>query len=111
MSRQTIVTITDDIDGTGGAQTVTFGYEGQAWEIDLGPKNYEEFMGGIAPYMAAARRASGNGSASRRRGAPRPASPRHDSAAVRQWARENGVQLSERGRIPRQVLAQYEASH
>ncbi|MGO9163549.1 MAG: histone-like nucleoid-structuring protein Lsr2, partial [Streptosporangiaceae bacterium] len=34
-----------------------------------------------------------------------------DSAAVRQWARENGVQLSERGRIPRQVLAQYEASH
>ncbi|MGO9080342.1 MAG: histone-like nucleoid-structuring protein Lsr2, partial [Streptosporangiaceae bacterium] len=96
MARQTIVTVTDDIDGTEGAQTVTFGYDGQTWEIDLGTKNYGKFTSTFAPFVTAARRAPGSGP----RRASRPVRDRRNSAVVRQWARETGIKLSERGRIP-----------
>jgi len=108
MAKQTIVSITDDIDGSEGAETVSFEYDGQAWEIDLGENNRANFHQALAPFVAAARQA--RGTAARRRGS-RTASERHSSAAVRAWARENGIALNDRGRIPASVLAQYEASH
>ena len=108
MAKQTIVTVTDDIDGTEGAETAAFGYDGQAWEIDLGKENRDKFTSDLAPFVAAARRAPSSGS---RRRSPRSADARHDSAAVRAWARENGITLSDRGRIPAEVLAKYESSH
>lgn len=107
MAKQTIVTITDDIDGSEGAETVAFGLNGQAWEIDLGKENRDKLARDLGSFVAAARRASGSGS---RRISSRPAGVRHSSAAVRAWARENGIKLSDRGRIPAEVLAKYEGS-
>jgi hypothetical protein len=108
MAKQTIVTVTDDIDGTEGAETVAVGVDGQAWEIDLGKKNRDKLAQDLEPFAAAARRVSGSGS---RRRTPRAAGGRNNSAAVRAWARENGITLSDRGRIPAEVLAKYEGSH
>ena len=108
MAKQKIVTITDDIDGSEGAQTVAFGLNGQSWEIDLGKKNRDKFTRGLAPFVAAARRAPSTGT---RRRSSRSPGERHNSASVRAWARENGIKLSDRGRIPAGILAQYQSSH
>ena len=107
MARTTVVTITDDIDGSEGAETVAFGFEGQGYEIDLSPANQQKFRQELQPFMDAARRV-------RRQAAARPArsrTSRPDSGAIRAWAAAQGLKVSERGRIPAAVVAQYEAAH
>jgi hypothetical protein len=106
MARNVSVVITDDIDGSPHAQTVTFGIDGVSYEIDLSTSNRAKLADALAPFIAAGRRASRVG---RRRG--RPAAERVDRAAVRTWAREAGLEVSERGRISADVMRRYEAAH
>jgi len=108
MARTVSVVITDDLDGSPGAETVTFGIDGVSYEIDLAPPNRARFAGALAPFIAVGRRESRGG---RRRGAGRPAPARADRAAVRAWAREAGMTVSERGRISADVMRQYDAAH
>jgi len=108
MARTVSVVITDDIDGSPDAQTVSFGVDGVTYEIDLAPANKAKLSAAFAPFIAAGRRASRGG---RRRGPGRPAAERVDRAAVRSWAREAGLAVSERGRISAEVMRQYEAAH
>jgi hypothetical protein len=107
MARNVSVVITDDIDGSPEAQTVTFGIDGVSYEIDLSAANRAKLSDALAPFIAAGRRASRVG---RRRGG-RPAAERVDRAAVRAWAREAGLAVSERGRISADVMRRYEAAH
>jgi hypothetical protein len=108
MVRNVSVVITDDLDGSPGAVTVTFGVDGVGYEIDLGQPNRDRLAGSLAPFIAAGRRVS-RGS---RRGTSGPArGPRPDRAAVRAWARQAGLAVSERGRISAEVMSQYEAAH
>jgi Lsr2 len=74
---------------------------------DLSEPNRERLEGDLAPYISAGRRPSRD---SRRR-ASRTASSSVDRAAVRAWAREAGLNISERGRISAEVIRQYEAAH
>ena len=102
------VVVTDDLDGSEGAETVAFGLDGVTYEIDLAGKNRAKLEKAIAPYIGAARRVS------RRR--PRAASTRQpggrvDRAAVRVWAKEQGLKVSERGRISADLMERYEAAH
>ena len=106
MAKTVSVTITDDIDGSPGAETVVFGLDGVIYEIDLMAANRARLADAVAPFIAAGRRVSGAG---RRRG--RPAGARAHSAAVRAWAREAGLVVSERGRISADVFRRYEAAH
>jgi hypothetical protein len=106
MSRNVSVVITDDLDGSEGADTVRFGLDGVNYEIDLSDSNRSRLEGDLAPYIAAARRPSRD---SRRRTSR--ASSSVDRAAVRAWAREAGLNISERGRISAEVIRQYEAAH
>ncbi len=99
--------ITDDLDGSPGAETINFGLDGVSYEIDLGQPNRSRFAGALAPFIDASRRVSRG---SQRRPA-RPAADRVDRAAVRAWAREAGLAVSERGRISSEVMRQYEAAH
>lgn len=99
---------TDDLDGSQGAETITFGLDGVTYEIDLGESNRSRLAGALAPFMAAGRRASRG---SRRRSSPQAGTSRIDRAAVRAWARETGLTVSERGRISSEVMRQYEAAH
>jgi Lsr2 len=100
-----VVTI-DDIDGSANAQTVTFGLDGVTYEIDLSEGNKARLERAVAPFMAAGRRVSRRTAAPARRQAAQV-----DRAAVRAWARQAGLKVSERGRISADVLRQYEAAH
>ena len=102
------VVVNDDIDGSPNAETVSFGFDGVTYEIDLAEANRAKLDTAVAPYGAAARRVSrqrGRASAGRSNGV------RVDRAAVRAWAKEHGLKVSERGRISAEVMQQYEAAH
>lgn len=106
MAKTTVVTVTDDIDGSEGAETVSFSFNGQNYEIDLGKKNLDKFRKGLQPFIDSGRRV---GRQSAARSGRRTA--RKDSSAIRAWASEQGLAVSERGRIPASVVAKYEAAH
>jgi len=108
MARTVSVVMTDDLDGSPGAETVQFVLDGVSYEIDLGKANRAKLGTAFAPYIQAGRRVSRSG---RRRAVGRPAAERVDRAAVRAWAREAGLAVSERGRISAEVMHQYEDAH
>src|SRR5689334_18350371 len=107
MSRSVSVIITDDLDGSENAETVTFGFDGVTYEIDLGAKNRARLQRALAPFIEAGQRVPGSG---RRRGASRPRGSSADRATVRAWAKTAGLHVSERGRISADIVRQYEAS-
>jgi hypothetical protein len=96
----------DDIDGSEAAGTVRFGLGGAEYEIDLSQEHADQLTAAVGPYVAAARKV-----ASARRAARGPRGARHDQSDVRAWARDQGLAVSDRGRIPADVLARYEAAH
>jgi hypothetical protein len=107
MAKTTVVTVTDDIDGSEGAETVTFSFDGQTYEIDLAEKNLAKFQKSLRPFIDSGRRAARNGSPS----STHTKASRKDSGAIRAWATEQGLTVSGRGRIPAVVIAKYEAAH
>lgn len=100
--------ISDDLDGSPNAETVTFGFDGVMYEIDLAKKNRYKLMRKVAPYDEAARKVSSTRS---RAGSARRAPSRVDRAAVRAWAAQHGLTVSSRGRISAAVLERHEAEH
>ena len=113
MAKQTVVTMTDDIDGSEATQTVEFSYRGKSYSIDLNDANASEFDDALAPYIGAAEQAGGSRSSRSTRAAAAPrqrSSSDVDPKAVRAWAEANGVSISPRGRIKAEVLEQYRAA-
>lgn len=118
MAQKVRVLMIDDLTGQEGddVTTVEFSYKGQGYEIDLSAKNGEALDKALAKYIEKAREvrapaASGRGG--RRRRSPEGRTPlsRAKSADVREWAKANGLDLKDRGRVPADVVAQYEAAH
>ena len=102
-------------DEVEGVETVAFGLDGSAYEIDTCEQHAAELRDAFAPYVGAARRAGRPAAAPRRasRGS-RPAaagSDRERVQAIREWARSHGHQVSERGRLSSTVIEAYEAAH
>ncbi|MGY1689184.1 histone-like nucleoid-structuring protein Lsr2 [Geodermatophilus sp. SYSU D01105] len=116
MARKVQVILSDDLDEDLPAdETVSFSLDGTNYEIDLSEKNAEEMRNAFSRYVQAARkvgrgsgRASGGGR-SRPTGGGRM--DREQAGAIRDWARKNGHQVSDRGRIPASVVEAYEAAH
>lgn len=112
MAQKVQVILTDDLDGGDADETVQFAIDGISYEIDLSEANAEALREALATYVAVARRLGGR--SVRRRSAapaPRPAAERADLTELRAWARENGYQVSDRGRVSSQVRVAYEAAH
>lgn len=107
MAQRTEIVFTDDLDGGPAEGTVTFGIDGATYEIDLSRANADKLATAVAPYIEAGRKVS---SGTRRRGKATSAG-RHDLSAVREWARAEGLRISDRGRIPADVVAKYKAAH
>jgi Lsr2 len=105
MARRTVVTLEDDVGGGPADVTLRFGIDGAEYEIDLSEKNAARFRNQLAPFIEHARRA---GRRSRR--AVRTAASRQRSRDIRVWAKGRGIELSARGRIPADVVTQYEAA-
>jgi len=100
-------------DETAGTETVFFALDGTAYEIDVCDRHAGQLRDAFAPFVGQARRAAGRiGAGSTRRGrrGGGTGTTGVDPAAVRAWARSNGVKVSERGRISAEVLEQYAAA-
>ena len=107
MAQKVTVVLEDDLSGGPAEQTVRFAFEGIDYEIDLSAKNAAAFGKQLAPYLEHARRAGR--AQSRRPG--RTAAGRQRSGDIRAWAKEQGLAVSERRRIPASVLEQYQAAN
>jgi hypothetical protein len=103
MARKTVVTLTDDLDGSEASKTVTFAVDGASYELDLSDKNAAKFEKALAPFVAAGRKV--------RNGQQRRKSPSSgvDVPAVRAWAKANGYEVSNRGRVSAEIVAAYNA--
>jgi hypothetical protein len=115
MARRIVHQLVDDLDGTvleaGEGETVLFSLDGIAYEIDLTDANAAALRDALQPYVAAARSISSRSGGSRGVGSrPRRPSNQQDLGAIRQWARDNGHQVSDRGRIPASVIEAFEAA-
>jgi nucleoid-associated protein Lsr2 len=106
MAQRVTVALEDDLDGGPAAETVRFAFGGVDYEIDLSKKNAAAFRKQLAPFIDHARKA-GRGQ-SRRAG--RTAAGRQRSGDIRVWAKDHGLAVSERGRIPASVMEQYQAA-
>ena len=106
MAQKVTIALEDDLTGGPAQQTVRFAFDGTDYEIDLNAKNAAAFNNHLAPYIEHARRA---GRAQPRRGG-KAATGRQRSSDIRAWAKEHGLAVSERGRIPATVLEQYRAA-
>lgn len=105
----THTTYTDDLDGSNAATTISFGYDGANYEIDLSKANAKAFNKAMARYVGHARKVRDTRSrATTRRNA---ATAAHDLAAIREWAKSNGYAVSQRGRIAGAVLDAYTQAH
>lgn len=112
MAQRVEVKLIDDLDGGDAAETVSFSLDGISYEIDLSDKHAKKLRDEFATWTGHARRSgSGSRSTSRRRSASAGAAKRGDLGAVREWARANGHQVSDRGRISAEVQAAYDKAH
>jgi hypothetical protein len=101
------IRLIDDLDGEAADETVEFGIDGKGYEIDLSKENAGKLRDALAAYVASARRAGGRRRGGSGGGSRRPSIDREQNQAIREWARKRGMKVSDRGRIPAEVLEAY----
>jgi GNAT superfamily N-acetyltransferase len=102
------VLLVDDLDGSEATETVSFGLDGVGYEIDLSSGNAGQLRTELVQFVDHARKSGG---AQVRRRRQRNGAGREQSARIREWARTHGHKVNERGRIPANIVAEYEAAH
>jgi hypothetical protein len=107
MAQRTQVVFTDDVDGGEAIGTVRFGLEGTSYEVDLSQKNADKLAKALEPYIAAARK-TGSGSPRRTAKPPRPAGP--SPQEVRTWAKDQGIEVKDKGRVPAELIVKFQAA-
>jgi hypothetical protein len=110
MARETIIRLTDDLDGNDADEELTFALRGVEYELDLSAKNVAALEKALEKYIAAGRkvgrrttRGAGRRSAS--------ADPKEDLAAIREWAKANGYRVADRGRVSAEVKEAFNAAN
>jgi hypothetical protein len=117
MARKVQVILSDDLDDSISAdETVSFALDGTTYEIDLSDKNANEMRDVLGKYVSAARKVSSRGTRASGAGRSRATGgggrmDREQAGAIRDWARKNGHEVSDRGRIPASVVEAFEAAH
>ena len=108
MAQRVNVVLVDDIDGSDADETVVFGVDGTDYEIDLSTANAAKLRDALAVYVGHGRRTGGR----RKRAAGRPAAKSAATPAeIREWARNNGWDVPDRGRVASEVREAYESAH
>ena len=111
MAQRVKIILEDDLDGSPADETVTFGLDGVTYEIDLSTDNAAKLRDELAPWVGHARRSGGRKTSGSGRASSSPAAKRTDLAAVRDWARKNGYEVSDRGRISAEIQAAYDKAN
>ncbi|MDR7303043.1 histone-like nucleoid-structuring protein Lsr2 [Haloactinomyces albus] len=123
MAQKVTVQLVDDVDGSEAESTVEFGLDGVNYAIDLSADNAAELRDALASYVASSRRTGGRKRSGGKAGkeakagkAAKSAKPtsapntadRERNQAIREWARQQGMQVSDRGRIPAEIVDAYD---
>lgn len=115
MAQKVTVQLVDDIDDSpiapGAGRTVEFSFDGSSYEIDLTNDNADAFRDAISDYIAAARKVGGRRAAAATGKAAPKRGNSEELGKIREWANENGYEVSTRGRISAQVQEAYAAAH
>ena len=109
MARKVQMILLDDIDGGEAKRTATFALDGKSYEIDLNEAHLDQLASALAPFIEKARKLTAGAG---RRPAVRGASTGGgDASTVRTWAREHGYEVSDRGRVPKEIRDAYSQAH
>ncbi len=108
MAQKVNIVLVDDIDQSDAEETVTFGLDGKEYAIDLNSKHASSLRDALAPYVAHGRPVSGRGG---RRSSAKAAASGTAPSEIRAWARANGYDVPERGRVAAEVREAYAAAH
>ena len=106
MAQRVHVTLEDDLDGSKADETIKFGLDGVDYEIDLSKKHAKALRGALAEYIEVARKASRT--TRKRHNTTRG---REEARLIREWAEENGYEVSARGRVPAHIREAYAAAN
>jgi hypothetical protein len=99
----------DDIDGSAAEGTVRFGLDGSEYEIDLNAEHAKQLRDALAAYIRAGRRVSG-GARRPARGARRGPANALNTTEVREWAKAQGIDVKDRGRVPAELVVKFKAA-
>ncbi|MFG2139142.1 Lsr2 family protein [Streptomyces sp. NPDC048650] len=109
MAQKVQVLLVDDLDGGEADETVTFSLDGKSYEIDLTVANADKLRESLADFVKAGRRTGGRAAG---RGKARAASGgSQDTAKIRAWAKENGYNVNDRGRVPADIREAFEKAN
>lgn len=106
--KKTHVVLVDDIDGTPAKDTVTFSFQGVTYEIDLSEEHISEMSADFEKWISSSRRIGGRAIRGSRVASSTPLSR---AGEIRAWATKNGIHVSDRGRIPADIVAKFEKAH
>ncbi|KNB52056.1 histone-like nucleoid-structuring protein Lsr2 [Streptomyces caatingaensis] len=109
MAQKVQVLLVDDLDGGEADETVTFALDGKTYEIDLNTANADKLRAALEPYAKNGRRTGGRSTGRARGRAASAGSP--DTAKIRAWAKENGYNVNDRGRVPAEIREAYEKAN
>ncbi|MBO0917337.1 Lsr2 family protein [Streptomyces brevispora] len=110
MAQKVQVLLVDDLDGGEADETVTFALDGKTYEIDLTTSNADKLRTLLEPYAKGGRRTGGRAASGRGKGRAVPGGNK-DTAEIRKWARENGHNVNDRGRVPADIREAYEKAN
>lgn len=110
MAQKVQILLVDDLDGSEASDTVEFAFDGNSYEIDLSEANAAAMREAFAVYVAEARKIGARRGGRAKTRATR-AGGTSDAGEVREWARANGYQVSDRGRVSAKVRTAYDAAH
>ncbi|HET9899092.1 MAG TPA: Lsr2 family protein [Streptosporangiaceae bacterium] len=105
MSRKVQTFLVDDLDGSAAETTIRFSLDGADYEIDLNDAHRSRLEQALSQYVSAGRRVAGSARRRRDRGSAEPS-----SSEVRQWARSQGIDIKDRGRLPSDITARFKAA-
>ena len=109
MAQKVNIVLVDDLDGSDATETVSFGLDGTTYEIDLNDKNAAALREALSGYIGHARKVTA--ARGRRSRAARTTTSGPSARELRDWARSNGFEVSDRGRVPAEVREAFEAAH
>ncbi|MFE6226908.1 Lsr2 family protein [Streptomyces sp. NPDC057854] len=114
MAQKVSILLVDDLDGGEADETISFGLDGKTYEIDLSGAHAEELRKFLAPYIENGRKTGGRSSAGTRgRSAvtKQRAADEPSAEELRTWAKENGLEVNDRGRVPASIKEAYAAAN
>ncbi|MFD3464822.1 Lsr2 family protein [Streptomyces sp. NPDC058682] len=108
MAQKVQILLTDDLDGSEADETIVFGLDGKTYEIDLSTAHAAELRELLAPFLGGGRKVSGGRATVRRMGSGKSS---EDAAAIRAWAKDQGYEVNDRGRVPADIKEAYSKAH